>query len=40
MHMSTKNCHLPSASTRIKSLAAAVTDLQHILKGAQGGEQE
>ena len=29
-----------SASTRIKSGAAAAADLQHPLKGIQGGEQE
>ena len=32
--------HLPSASTRIKSGAAAATDLLHPLKGIQGGDQE
>ena len=31
----TKNCHLPSASTRIRSLATAVTVFQHPLKGGQ-----
>ena len=31
-HIPTKNGHLPSASTRIKSLATAVADLQHSLK--------
>ena len=36
----TKNYHLRSASTRIRSLATAVTDLQHTLKGVQGGDQE
>lgn len=35
-----KNCDLPSASTRINSLAAAVVDLQHTLKGVQEGDQE
>ena len=35
-----KNCHLPSASARINSLATAVADLQHTLKGVQGGDQE
>ena len=36
----TKECPLPSGSSRIKSLATAVTDLQHILKGIQGGDRE
>ena len=31
-----KKCHLPSGSTRTESLATAVTDLQHTLKGIQG----
>ena len=31
----TKNCHLPSASTRIRSLATAVTVFQHPLKEGQ-----
>ena len=31
------NCQLPSASTRIKSYAAAAADFQHPLKG---GEQK
>ena len=35
-----KNDHLPSASTRMKSLATAVTDLQHTQKGVQGNDQE
>ena len=30
--MSTKNCHLPSASKRMKSLATAVVDLRHPRK--------
>ena len=34
-----KNCHSPFASTRIRSLAAVVADLQHILKRLQGGDQ-
>ena len=38
--VSTKNWHLPSASTRIKSLATAAADCQHPLKGVQGGDQE
>ena len=33
-------CQAPSAPTRIKSQATAVTDLQHILKGVQAGDQE
>ena len=33
--MEAKNCHLPSASTRIRSLVTAVADLQHLLKGVQ-----
>ena len=36
----TKNWHLPSASTRMTPLATAGADLQHIPKGAQGGDQE
>ena len=36
----TKNWHLPYASTRIKSGAAVAADLQHPLKGGQGGDQE
>ena len=36
----TKRCHLSSTSTKIKSLAGSVADLQHILKGVQGGDQE
>ena len=36
----TKNCHLPSGSAKMKSLATAVADLQRTLKGAQGGDQE
>ena len=31
----TKECHLPSGSTGIKSLATAVADLQHALKRLQ-----
>jgi len=31
---------LPSTSTRIKSSAAAAAELQHPLKGAQGGQQK
>ena len=31
----TKGRHLPSTSRRSKSLAAAIADLQHILKGIQ-----
>ena len=34
------NWHFPSASTKIKSGAAAAADPQHPLKGAQGGDQE
>ena len=34
------NWQLSSTSTHIKSWAATVADLQHPLKGAQGGEQE
>ena len=36
----TKNGHLPSASTQMRSLATAVTDLQHLLNGGQGRDQE
>ena len=36
----TEECHSPSSSTRIKSLAAAVTDLQHTLKGVDRGQDE
>ena len=35
-----KNCHSPSGSPRMKSLATEVADLQHTLKGVQGGDQE
>ena len=35
-----KNWQLPFASVRVKLLATAATDLQHILKGVQGGDQE
>ena len=38
--LSTTNWHLPSTSTRTKSCAVAATDLQHSLKGVQGGEQK
>ena len=31
----TKNWHLPSVLSRVKSLATAVADLQHPLKGVQ-----
>ena len=34
-----ENCHLPSASTSIKSLANSAPELQDILK-FQGGDQE
>ena len=34
------NWHLPYTSTRIKSCDAAAADFQHVLKGAQGGEQK
>ena len=34
------NWHLPSTSTRIRSRAAVAADLQHPLKGVQGGDQE
>ena len=40
IHMPTKNCHLPSTSTKMKSLATAIADLQHSLKGVQGRYQE
>ena len=36
----TKECHLPSGSTRIESLTTAVADLQHTLKRIQGAAQE
>ena len=35
-----RNWHLPSASSRMKSLTTAATDLQHILKGVQGQDKE
>ena len=40
--LQTGTCHgrLPSTSTRIKSGAAAAADLQHPLRGIQGGDQE
>ena len=38
--MPTKNWHLPSASTRTNSQTTSATDLQHILKGVQGGDSE
>ena len=38
--LSTTNWHLPSTSSRIKSGAATAADLQHPLKGVQGGDQE
>ena len=34
------NCQLPSASTRIKSCAAAAADLKKPPKAVQGGEQK
>ena len=37
--VTTNFCLLPG-STREKSLAAAFADLQHILKGVQGRDQE
>ena len=36
----TKNGHVPSASTQMRSLAAVVTDFQCLLNGGQGGDQE
>jgi len=36
----TIKCHSPFGSIRMKSLAVAVADLQHNLKGVQGGNQE
>jgi len=36
----TYNWHLPFTSIRIKLQAAAAADLQHPLKGVQGGDQE
>ena len=38
--MPTQGWHLPPVSTRIKSQAAGTADLQHPLKGVQGGDQE
>ena len=35
-----KKCHLPSGWTRTESLATAVTDLWHTLKGIQGADQK
>ena len=40
MRLPNENWHLPSAFTRIKSLASAVAKLQHTLKGVQGTDQE
>ena len=36
----TKECHSPSGSTRIMSVAPAAADLQHPLKAVQGGDQK
>ena len=36
----TKECHLPSSCTRIKSLATEVPDLQHTLKGHRDIDQD
>lgn len=36
----TKHWRLPSACTRIKSLATVAADLQHPMKGVQAGDQE
>ena len=36
----TKNWHLPTAFTKIKSHTIVAADLQHPLKGVQGGDQE
>ena len=36
----TKNCHSPSSSVRMQSLASVAADLQHPLKEVQGGDQE
>ena len=38
--MPTKNDHSPSASTRVRSLATAVADLQYTLKVVQGQDHE
>lgn len=35
----TKECHSPSGSTGMKSLANAVAGLLHILKGVQGWDR-
>ena len=35
-----KEYRSPSSCTRIESSATAITDLQHTLKGVQGGDQE
>ena len=40
MELSTANWDLPSSSTGIKSSAAVAADLQHPLKGVQGGAQK
>ena len=37
-HIGTCHGSLPSTSTRIQSCAAVAADLQHPLKGVQGGE--
>lgn len=39
-HLPTKECHLPSGSMRTESVATAVANLQHNLKGIQGKEQK
>ena len=36
----TENLHLSSASIKIKSVAIVTTDLQHSLKGVQGGDKK
>ena len=35
-----KECHSPSGSTRIMSVATAAADLQHPLKAVQGEDQK
>lgn len=35
-----ENCHSLSGTTKMKSLATAITDLPPTLKGVQGEDQE
>lgn len=40
LHTGACHGHVPSTSARVKLRAAVATDLQHPLKGAQGGDRE